>query len=137
MLADSNRARIDVHKPRARRRFRRWLAENYRLLYGLNLIATYALLMLYIASRIMFGDGSLIPKVALGILSFCGFISFAPFMVRGYSRAFDDNYVRAYIMKHRSAKVERIEMITAAVLWAFILVAFLLARHFGYVSARG
>lgn len=114
-------------------RFRRWLAENYTLMYGLNLIATYALLMLYMASRVVFGDASILPKGMLAIFSVSGFVSIAPFIVLGRGR-FDDKSMRAQILVHRSAKVERVEKIAAAVIWTLVLATFLFAWRFGLLQ---
>lgn len=129
--SDSSRAR----EPRVRMRFRRWLTENYRLAYRLNLIATYALLILYLVSLVTFGDSSSVPKVVLGIFSVSGFISIAPLIVIGRGR-FDDKITRAQILAHRSAKVERIEKTAAAVIWALILATLLFAWHFGLLQRR-
>jgi hypothetical protein len=115
-------------------RFRRWLAENYRLIYGLNLIATYALLMLYLASCVVFGDSSVISKGTLGIFSASGFFSLAPLLGRG--KGLDDKSIRTEILAHRSTKVERIEKIAAAVLWTLILVTLFFVWHLGLMQRR-
>lgn len=107
--------------------FRHWLLENYRLVYGLDLIVAYASLMLYFASLVWIGRSSAVSRILLGILAASASVSALPFVSR-YGDP-ERRFVAALRIR-RPKETERVEIIIAVVLWAFIAIAamFLFSR---------
>lgn len=102
-----------------RRGFRHWILENYRLLYRLDLIVAYASLMLYFASLILIGKPNVASKIVLAIFVVSAAVVALPFAARGH---WDDSF-RTALKTRRPQKTERMEIMSAVILWAFIAVA--------------
>jgi len=103
--------------------FRHWLLENYRPLYVLDLIVAYASLMLYFVLLVLIGRPSVASKIIFGIFVGSAVVGALPFAVARYR---PEDSLRTALKTRRPKKTERMETIIAAVLWAFILIAFAL-----------
>jgi hypothetical protein len=125
--ASVGRARRPFRLVRPRQRgVRHWLLENYNLLYTLILISTYAFLMLYFASLVVFGRPSFVSRVLFGTFAVCMFIALAPWFVRGRD---PETEVRKILKTYRPKETERFELIVAITLWSLIGLTVVLFFH--------
>jgi hypothetical protein len=116
--ASVGRARRPFRLVRPRQRgVRHWLLENYNLLYTLVLISTYAFLMLYFASLVVFGRPGFVSRVLFGAFAVCMFIALVPWLMM---RGDPETQLRRVLLTYRPHKTERIELIIGVILWSVI-----------------
>lgn len=108
-----------------RRGFRRWLLDNYRLVYFLDLVTAYASLMLYFASLVLLGKPTILSRIFLGIVFGAGFIAALPFVSRGSANP-EAQFIRM-LKTRRPKKTERVELVVLIVLWSLIALALTVA----------